>query len=135
MIRKEIKQQRTVYALTPEEWDAKVNRALFEITEDTRKEPVVTREKTPDGWLAIIEYYSLKTVAETIRDEYELRGERHTCDECPHLCKVNDRRVKHLDCDRGMRYSTLCSQEACEWFYEELHKGRMEKPAAVEVGA
>lgn len=45
MKRQEVKQQRTVFAITPEEWDMRVNRALFDLSQDTRKEPEVLEVK------------------------------------------------------------------------------------------
>lgn len=133
MKRQEVKQQRTVFSLTPEDWDMRVNRALFQLSQDTRKAPEVIREKTADGYLAIIEYWEMKEEAETIRDEFILRGEYHRCDECPHIRRVEDRRIKHLECERGMKATTTCGDEACDWFYEQLWQERQKKPEVLEV--
>ena len=124
MIRQEVPQQKTIIATSAEEWDDKVNAVLRELLEDTRKEPTVDRTINGDRFEAVINYHIVVQKAEDAKDRALLNGVRHTCDECPFLARVEDRRIKHLTCDRGMRVATCRNDDACIWFYEEMERGR-----------
>ena len=124
MIRREVLQQRTVIAATAAEWDAKVNAALRELMADTKKAPTIERSMEGGQHVAIIEYYVVVEKPENAADRAHLRGEYHTCDECPHLVKVDDKRVKNLMCDNGQRVIACKCDDACPWFYERLEGAR-----------
>jgi len=127
MKRKEVQQQKTIIAATPEEFDQQVNSFLATLLDDTRKHPALDRSRTPDGgFQAIIDYWREVQEAETIRDEFVLRGERYRCDDCPHLRREKDRRIKWLTCEKGMKSATQAGDEVCDWFYEQLQKARKE---------
>lgn len=125
MKRKEVRQQKTIIRLTPEDWDEAVNAFLATLTDDVRREPTITRERTTAGeFLATVEYFKLIQEPETIADEFYLRGEVHRCDDCPQLKRERDRRIRWLTCERGMRETTSGSSEACDWYYEQLNERR-----------
>lgn len=123
---KDIKQQKTILATTPEEWDARINAALANLPE-CKCEPNIVRERTADGFMAVIEYYYTDRVPEDIIDEFALRGIHYYCEDCPHLRLASDKRVKWHDCDLGMKHLTQKSSIACEWYYEQIKKAEVEK--------
>lgn len=128
MKRREVRQQKTIIAMTPEEWDEKVNAALATMLDDTRKEPTIERTRAEDGCLmAVIEYWKLCQEAESIRDDFYLHGIEFRCDDCPQLRHINDKRVKWLECAKGMKDYTRGESEACDWYYEQVWKARGEK--------
>lgn len=72
---------------------------------------------------AAIEYTTETTIFETMKEEYEARGEVYYCDECPYLKPIEDRRHKYHECRCG---TTSPSRKACKLFYDELAKGELE---------
>lgn len=73
----------------------------------------------------IITYESVRVIPETVKDEYELRGEKHTCIECPHYRRPTDGRVKYTKCFvSGMNCNG--GDRCCEQFYEWLSNGVLE---------
>ena len=118
---KELPRQKTVFSITPEDWDARVNAALDEL--DGYVSLNIHREKTQDGYLAVIEYTVRQYIPEDIREELQLKGVRHRCDDCEYLMKVPDKRVKHLECEKGMRDLTRADMDACMWRYEQDIRG------------
>lgn len=114
---KNIPRQKTVFAITPDEWDERVNAVLANLPD--YKELDIHREKTADGFLAIVQYTVSERIPEDIREEMEMQGIRHKCGDCPHLMRVSDKRVKHLHCDLGMRELTQADMRACMWRYEQ----------------
>ena len=119
---RKVLQRRAVFALTPEEWDEKVNRALREIARHA--DPTITKDEVTDkGFLTIINYTLDDYDAEDAREKAELAGIHYTCDCCPHLVKVDDKRVKHLTCDRTDEY-TRAERDACVWFYERMERSK-----------
>lgn len=128
MKRREVPQQKTIIAMTPEEWDERVNGALAKMLDDTRSKPeIIERTKTSDGgYMAIIQYWKEYQEPECIRDEFHLKGVVYRCDDCPHLRRSTDKRIKWLECGKGMYETTKGSSEACDWFYEQVYKGMKE---------
>lgn len=123
MKRREVRQQMTIIRQTAEEWDEAINEALSKMLDDTRKEPTIIRERMDAGrFCAVIEYWKSFEEPESIRDEFVLRGEVYRCDQCPHLRKSTDKRVKWLTCAKGMKGMTQGSEEVCDWYYEQLAK-------------
>lgn len=125
MKRKTVRQQKTIIALTPEEWDEKVNAALASMLDDSGHDPTIERTRTEDGgFQAVIEFWKEFSEPEDIRDEYNLRGEVYRCEDCPNLRRERDRRIRWLTCDKGMKETTKESAEACLWYYEQIDKAR-----------
>jgi hypothetical protein len=117
MIPKDKPRQKTVFATTPGEWDDMVNTAIDRLPE--YRTLTIHREKTPDGFLAILEYTIPDDIPDDIREEMEMQGVKIRCMDCPHLVRVPDKRVKHLQCDLGMRELTRADMRACLWRYEQ----------------
>ena len=118
---REMMQQRTILASTAEEWDAKINEVLASLPEG-KAEPHVIRERTEDGFMAVVEYIVYVREPEDIYDEFALRGIHYHCEDCPHLSKSEDKRVKWHECDLGMKELTKESSMACEWYLEQIVK-------------
>lgn len=73
---------------------------------------------------AYIFYEEEKVIPETVKDEFELRGELYTCNDCPYYEPSTDGRIKYTAC----RYSTFrvgANTSACELFYKRLAKGEL----------
>ena len=124
MKRKEQRHQKTIIAMTPDEWDAKVNAALEELPEGTEgHQTTIDRSRTEDGgFMAIIDYWQFTMEPETIRDEYHLAGIVYRCQDCPHLQRHRNPRIRWLECEQGMKSCTKETAEACEWYYEQIKK-------------
>lgn len=83
----------------------------------------IERSRTDDGgFQAIIDYWLTIMVPETVRDEYNLAGITYRCQDCPHLQKERNPRIRFLTCDLGMKETTKESAEACVWYYEQVSK-------------
>lgn len=121
MKREDRKQQRTVEALTPEAWDRKVNEVLLTLPHNTRHMPTMERTVENGVYRAVIDYYVQVEEPEDAQDRAHLAGIRYTCADCPHLIKVEDRRVKRLTCDRTGEY-TRHDMDACVWYYERMER-------------
>ena len=77
------------------------------------------------GLCAYIIYEEFCEIAETIADEYELRGETHRCSECPCFRPSADGRVKYTPCAKGV-HRTSDDRPCCDWFYEQLEGGAIQ---------
>lgn len=62
-------------------------------------------------------------VAENIRDEFVLRGEKHHCGECPFYGGNTDEPKNAFSCMREVYAKRRRCDEACMWLYQELAKG------------
>lgn len=74
------------------------------------------------GLLAFVKYKVRRQVPETIKDEYDLAGEKHTCIECPFYVRPTDGRRKNTRCPHTNRL-TSADMMCCEDFYTLLDKG------------
>ena len=112
------KRIRTVQAKSAAEFDDMFNKISDEMT--------TTAELKWDGELCVHFIYDEETkIAETVKDEYELRGETYTCSECPYFEKSEDRRVKYHGCRYAKYGSVQAGESACEIFYRELMNGNI----------
>lgn len=77
------------------------------------------------GFVAYIVYENVMQIAETIKDEFEMRGEKHACIECPYYTRPIDGRVKYTRCRNG---KGICRKDSdcCNDFYEKLLNGEIE---------
>ncbi len=120
MKRKDVRQQKTIIAATPEEWDEKINAALASLPCDAA--PEIIRERKDGEFMAVVEYTLTEYEPEDIMDEFDLKGVTYRCCDCPQLKKSPDKRVKWHDCMLGMKELTKESSIACEWYYEQIKK-------------
>ena len=118
----QLKQTKVVTGSTADDFQQRLNEALAEVASESRKYELSFNNTM--GFCAYIVYDLQRQYAETLSDEYELRGETYKCYECPMFNPSEDRRVKYTTCKNGERH-TYYSKPACEWFYEELENGRI----------
>lgn len=120
MYAKSNKKVKVVSATTAEEFESKINSVLNGLNEkrinyDLQLNPTA-------GFIAFVTYTETVQVPETLADEYELKGERHKCGECPHFPVITDGRVKWVRCPvtQGLvNKGTNC----CDTFYKEVMEG------------
>lgn len=74
------------------------------------------------GLLAFVKYKVMRQVPETVKDEYDLVGERHTCIECPFYVRPTDGRRKNTRCPHSEKL-TSADMMCCDDFYTMLDKG------------
>lgn len=72
---------------------------------------------------AYIQYTETWTEAETLRDEYVIRGIRPVCGECQYYKAPADRRRRCGECYRATGVDPR--DEVCEEFYEWLRDGEV----------
>lgn len=78
-----------------------------------------------NGCSAFLVFEEVVRIPETIREEYEIRGEVYTCGDCPFKEPQTDGRNPHLwKCLRRPR-GTDDDIKACEHFYRMLDEGRI----------
>ena len=80
-----------------------------------------------NGNSAFLVYEEHIEIPETLRDEYELRGEGYTCGDCPFKVPVTDGRARHRWTCKRMPQGTDVDIRACNWFYTMLEKGEVYK--------
>ena len=115
-----LKQTKIITASTAQEFQDKLNSALAEVALAGHKYDLQFNNNL--GLCAFLVYEERKEIAETVADEYELKGEVFRCSECVKYKPSPDKRVKYTTCDRGVRRCTA-NDPACDWFYESLEKG------------
>lgn len=114
------KQTKIITGNTAFEFQEELNKALADIAGKGYKHEL--QFNMSYGLCAYIVYDEYYEVAETISDEYELRGERHHCYECPMYLPSEDKRVKYTTCGNGVK-RCAASDYACDWLYEQIEKG------------
>lgn len=86
-----------------------------------------------DGqFFAIIHYVEETYIAESIAEEYELRGESFRCRDCPECVPPMKGNTKRCDCRYAELGYTRLESPACEWFYRQLSQGKL-KPREVPL--
>ena len=122
MIRQEFKNYKTIQTKDPEKFDI----MLQEFLEDIRlKNPDVQRfYDSAIGHCAYIEWDEKICEPENAKDEYELKGIKYCCGECPMFVLQKDKRVKRSICNKGER--TWFEKNACNELYELIKEGKIE---------
>lgn len=122
MITKSIPQMRAVSGSTPQETAMLFNQAMAELAD---LNPTYER----DGGVFWIYYTVVKSEPETIVEEYELKGERAHCIDCPYLMRDLNRfgsidgRKKWATCGKSGERTNIDST-ACEEYYRLNSKER-----------
>lgn len=130
MIAKERTKIKTIEADNAFDFDARVNGFTDQL--DLKGIDYNVELHVSPKFLAVVTYKKLVRVAETLSEEYELRGERHSCIECPFYVRPTDGRVRHTKCSitkdadgnptgEWVRKETRC----CDEFYKLLQKGEI----------
>ena len=117
------KKVRVVTASTGEEFERHLNEVLTEINAERRSMEIVYNTNV-SGHCAYITYDHTENVPETPKEEYELRGERYFCKECPHYVPSMDGRTTRSMCP-WLNERVAASSDCCEWFYRALMKGEV----------
>lgn len=109
------------YGDTPKEFEANINSVLANLAEKHLHYEI--NFNTNEGHCAYIVYEEQTAIAETVADEYELKGETYLCKDCPYFKAPADKRRKNVHCELGK----FCSADlgACDEFYEKLSKGQL----------
>lgn len=114
------KQSLIITGNTAEDFQEKLNTALEDLADKGYKHDL--QFNMAYGLCAYIIYDEVYQKAESIADEYELKGETYKCYECPMFRPSADRRVKYTTCGRGQRHIQHGSP-CCDWFYEAMEGG------------
>lgn len=117
------KRVRVVTSDTGSEFEELMNRALSEIA-GWRQTYDIVYNTNVRGHCAYITYDYSESVPETPKEEYELRGERYYCRECPHYVPSMDGRTTRSMCPY-LNERVTASTDCCEWFYRALVKGEV----------
>ena len=118
------KQYAIVAGDTTQELAEKLNAKLYELR---NKSPDVTF----DGLTARIAYQESEEEPETIAEEYQLRGVRLTCYDCPYFVPTlnldgsENRRAKKGGCPFKEHRLTYKDKAACDRLFEMLNDGRI----------
>jgi len=110
--------QRTIRATNPEDYDRKMNEALT-----SHFEAQIIDRLNDQDFCSIIRYKDRIEIPETIEEEYELQGIRHTCGECKHYRPSFDGRVKYTECPYDTTVSCWKDRHCCEYFWRMLKNG------------
>ena len=120
--------QETVRAQSPKEFDMQMN-AIFTRAARSNKEPDVHYF---DGYSATVRYWISKEIAESIADEFELRGEGKKCYECPLYILPEDKRIKYTDCEYSGCKITA-NDAACDHYYETYERRQADEVKTVSI--
>lgn len=118
----------TAHGSTPEEFDRDFNNKTGELSQRGIEYDI--EMNTNAGFIAHIFYVETVKVAETVRDEFSLKGITHFCYECPYFEPSADRRHKWVRCRYAEPY-TSADSECCETFYRRLMNGEIEIKEAI----
>ena len=124
MISRSYQQFAIVAADSAQQLTDQLNDKLKELRD---KSPTVTFE----GMIARIQYTESDRVPETLEDEYELKGVRLTCEDCPFFTPAlkgdgsKDLRAKRGGCPFTESKTTDRRTLACEKLFQMLNDGRV----------
>lgn len=114
------KQSLIITGNTAQDFQERLNSALGDLAAKGYKHEL--QFNMAMGLCAYILYEEHMEIAESIADEYELKGETYKCYECPMFRPSEDRRVKYTTCGNGNRH-IYHNCPCCDWFYEMLEEG------------
>lgn len=117
------KRTKIIAASTAEEFEKRLNAELSHL--DASRVKYELQFNHTMGFCAYIVYENTVQIPETIQDEFELVGERHTCRDCPYWVHPTKGNVKYTRCEitPGIHGAT---SPCCERFYEMLYNGEIE---------
>ena len=112
--------QQTVQAETSAEFDALVN-DIYKKAALGGKDPEIHFFDTR-GFCATVKYFMSTEIPETISEEYQLKGIRCNCSDCPLYFPSEDKRVKYVRCDH-VSHRVDAETNACDYFYQTFMEG------------
>lgn len=117
------KRTKIIAASTPDEFEQKLNNELQKL--DLSRQKYELQFNHSMGYCAYIVIDQMTQIPETIAEEFELAGERHTCVECPYWVHPTKGNVKYTHCPITAGIHGAKSP-CCEQFYEMLFNGELE---------
>lgn len=131
MRREQFQQFAIVQGHSAQDLTEQLNTALYELR---NKNATVTFE----GLIARIEYTETRQAAENLADEYESKGVRLTCQDCPFFSPIRkadgtvDRRIRWGDCPNSEFGRTIRDGAACDHLFRLLNSGEIRLTLAGE---
>lgn len=117
------KRTKIIAASTAPEFEAKLNAELATLDRARSKYDLQFNHNM--GFCAYIVIELMQQIPETIQEEFEVAGERHTCLDCPYWQHPTKGNVKYTRCEITPGIHGAKSP-ACEAFYEMLFAGDLE---------
>lgn len=122
MLTRETKHIEVVAANSAEQFQHDLNKLFLSLAERGVKYELQT--DVSKGFIAYVIYTVSAQVPETIGEQFEMGGEKHTCLECPYFVRPVDGRRKYTRCPLN-NYITSGDKSCCDGFYEKLFKGEI----------
>lgn len=123
MIYRSGKRIEVVAEATPEAFAKQLNSQLAAL--DKAKAKYELQFNHQMGYCAYLVIDKTVEIPETIAEEFELAGEKHTCVDCPYWTHPTDGRVKYTRCEVTPGIHGAKSP-CCDAFYEMLYKGEIQ---------
>ena len=121
MLEKYKKEFRIITAESAQEFQDRMNALMDELAKDRAVSNVEFTFNLAAGHCAYFNFDRYVRIPENIQDEFELRGLRYYCMDCPVYEPSTDRRVKWTRCLKADRRITPDSC-ACDEFYAAMAK-------------
>lgn len=117
------KRTKIIAATTAEEFEQRLNSELEKLDRSKTKYELIFNQTM--GFCAYIVAEHRVLIPESVQDEFELAGEKHTCIECPYWVHPTKGNVKYTRCpiSEGLHGA---KSPCCEKFYEMLANGEIE---------
>ena len=112
------RRSRSFKATTPEEYD----KYYADICDELADKGVTSDKPEKDGDMYHIYYSYSVQVAESAKEEYELKGFWYYCKDCPWFGKSGDGRRRSAGCTKDVQ-NAVDYTPACEMFYTMLANG------------
>ena len=115
------KEFRIVTGSTAAEFQDALNTTMEDLAKDKTVQNINFQFNLNAGHCAYVYYDKHVRIAENAEDEFELRGIRFYCCDCPFYKPIEDKRVKYTPCGKG-RHRTSANDTACGEFYAAMAK-------------
>lgn len=110
---------KTIQASTPAEFDREFNK----FSESVNGEMDLKWDPSP--MCVHLLYTEEKLVPETLAEEFELRGEKYYCKDCPFFKRGKNKRCKSIGCKYSPYGTAAEFNPACEYFFKQLVNGKI----------
>ena len=121
---KSIQQFAIVRSDSASAFEEELNARIMELSD---KNPIVKF----DGLTAYISYTEAVKIPEDVYDEYELKGVKFRCEDCPMFEPIlkedgtEDKRVRYGNCEFSKYGRTMKDAEACDQLFTMIQNGRV----------
>lgn len=112
------------------------------LTEQLNAKLIELRDKNPtvtfEGLIARIQYVECEQIPESLAEEYEAKGVRLTCQDCPFFVPMykadgtEDRRAKWGGCPFAEFKQTSKDSRACDELFQMINDGRVKLCVSTE---